>query len=64
MFESLENRQLMSATLPTAGITDGTSNTIMVGEVNTTTTLARKAGKGQQEYLVIKMEDVLVSGYQ
>jgi len=54
----------MSATLPTAGITDGTSNTIMVGEVNTTTTLARKAGKGQQEYLVIKMEDVLVSGYQ
>lgn len=62
MFESLENRQLMSATLPTAQITDGTSNTIMVGEVNTTTTVARKAGKGRQEYLVIKMNDVIITG--
>jgi hypothetical protein len=64
MFESLENRQLMSATLTTAAISDGTSNTIMVAEVNTTaTTLARKAGKGQQEYLVVTMSDVLISSY-
>jgi len=64
MFESLENRQLMSATLPTAGITDGTSNTIMVGEVNTTTTLARKAGKGQQEYIIVKLSDILITSVQ
>ena len=32
--------------------------------VKEATLVARKAGKGQQEYLVIKMTDVLVTGVQ
>jgi hypothetical protein len=62
MFESLEDRKFMSVTLPTVNVTDGTSNTIMVGEAATDTTSARKAGKEQHEYLIIKMNDVIITG--
>ena len=63
MIESLENRQLMSATLmpaSTANISDGTSNTIMVAE---TYQKPGKSGGSQHTYLVVTMEDVLISCY-
>ena len=62
MFENLESRQFMSVTLPTVNVTDGTSNTIMVGEAATDTTSARKAGKEQHEYLIVTMKDVYITG--
>ena len=62
MFESLEDRQFMSVSLvntSTTSITDGTSNTVMVGE------RFCKTDKGTPEtYLTINMENVLISGYQ
>jgi hypothetical protein len=62
MFESLEDRQFMSITPATAAITDGTSNTLQVSEVNAdTTAVARKAGKGQQEYLIVTMKEVFIT---
>jgi hypothetical protein len=64
MFESLENRQFMSVTpvaTSTAAITDGTSNTLMVSEVHADTTVARKAGKGQQEFLIVTMKEVFIT---
>lgn len=61
MFESLENRQLMSVTPATVAITDGTSNTLQTTEVNATTTVARKAGKPQQDFLVVTMKEVFIT---
>ena len=63
MFESLEDRQFMSVTPATVAITDGTSNTLQTSEVTADTTVDRKAGKGQHEYLVVTMKEVLISGY-
>ena len=63
MFESLEDRWFMSITPATVAITDGTSNTLQVSETSVdTTVVARKAGKGQQEYMIFTMKEVLVSG--
>ena len=60
MFESLEDRQFMSATppsAPTASVSDGTSNTVMVAEKTT-----KPSGGGtQQAYLKVTMSDVLIS---
>jgi hypothetical protein len=63
MFESLEDRQLMSVSLmttETATITDGTSNTVVVADKTT----KPKGGTTQQTYLTITMSDVLISSYQ
>ena len=64
MFETLEDRQLMSVSLlntATTSITDGTSNTVVVADQKTT---KPKGGSTQQPYLTITMSDVLVSSYQ
>ena len=63
MFESLEDRWFMSITPATVAITDGTSNTLQVSATSTdTTVVARKAGKGQQEFLVVTMKEIFVTG--
>ena len=58
MFETLEDRQFMSVTPATVGMTDGTSNTVMVGE------RFCKTDKDKFEpYQAVTMQDVLVSSY-
>jgi hypothetical protein len=68
MFETLEDRQLMSVTLmttETATITDGTSNTVVFTEATADKKAPTKpkGGAAQQTYLTITMSDVLVSSY-
>jgi hypothetical protein len=63
MFESLEDRWFMSITPATVGITDGTSNTLQTSEVSANTTVvSRKAGKDQQDFLIVTMKEVFISG--
>ena len=64
MFESLESRQFMSATM----ITDGTSNTAVQppatsAEASKPVLTVRKAGGDQQDYYNITMENCMVSNY-
>ena len=61
MFESLESRQLFSATLTATALTAEPTPTAAV-EADATTTQARKAGSGQHEYLIVKLKEVYVTG--
>jgi hypothetical protein len=65
MFEKLEDRQFMSATLLSApaapAVNDGTSNTVMVSEAKTA---KPKGGTAQpQTYLTLTLENCMISGY-
>ena len=64
MFESLESRQFMSATM----ITDGTSNTVATAPTAVEADACplrsvRKAGGEQQAYLELKLENCMISNY-
>ena len=62
MIETLESRQFLSATL--AGEALLTSDAAPAETVEAKATLTvRKAGGGQQDYLVITMSDLLISSY-
>jgi hypothetical protein len=63
MFESLEDRQLMSVTLvntTTTSVTDGTSNTVMTAEAVEKKTATPKP---TQVYMTYTLTDCLISGY-
>jgi hypothetical protein len=60
MIETLESRQFLSATL--AGEAVAPRDDAPTVESKATLTV-RKAGGGQQEYLVVTMSDVLISSY-
>ena len=61
MFESLESRQLLSTTT-LAGETTVPSPTTQAPPSDTQP-VARKAGAQQQEYFVVKLNEVYVTSY-
>ncbi|HEY7116513.1 MAG TPA: hypothetical protein VH475_08005 [Tepidisphaeraceae bacterium] len=63
MFEKLEDRQFMSATLLSApaapAVNDGTSNTLIVCEAKP----AKPKATPPQTYLTLTLENCMISGY-